>query len=321
MRSTLRLLAAVKSSHLTPNAPTGLTGLHNHPNPHYALISLYNRTLSALQGLPETSVYRQSCEALTKHRLSIIESTRPTGYDAWVNATKKIVEESVKADAEVYREQIGIIDRNEQETEVDEGEYADEPGSAKSQSVEPMLESSKELEFPKIRRETRELLRNRVDFIDKNFERAVGHKFETLKGREIEIAMRPVKDEKPVPDPSGDFPQGGQDTEEQMQKKLRAAAKDMLSGVSNDPEDAMPVWWEPAPVLDSEQLAEVENKIGAGLIEEVIQVAEGELKLVKEMTESTPWEPLVEKPPEGQWYYFERGTHTGATQPPERTHT
>jgi hypothetical protein len=34
------------------------------------------------------------------------------------------------------------------------------------------------------------------------------------------------------------------------------------------------------------RIAEIENKIGAGLIEEVIQVAEGELKLVDAMTQS-----------------------------------
>ena len=34
------------------------------------------------------------------------------------------------------------------------------------------------------------------------------------------------------------------------------------------------------------RIAEIENKIGAGLIEEVIQVAEGELKLVDTMTEA-----------------------------------
>ena len=35
-----------------------------------------------------------------------------------------------------------------------------------------------------------------------------------------------------------------------------------------------------------DRVADMENQIGAGLIEEVIQVAEGELKLVKTMTEA-----------------------------------
>jgi NADH dehydrogenase (ubiquinone) 1 alpha subcomplex subunit 5 len=36
------------------------------------------------------------------------------------------------------------------------------------------------------------------------------------------------------------------------------------------------------------RINDVENKIGAGLIEEVLQVAEGELVLVSEMADSKP---------------------------------
>ena len=39
-------------------------------------------------------------------------------------------------------------------------------------------------------------------------------------------------------------------------------------------------------MLIASRIAEVEEKIGAGLIEEVIEVAEGELKLVDEMIKS-----------------------------------
>merc|ERR1712093_773337 len=60
------------------------------------------------------------------------------------------------------------------------------------------------------------------------------------------------------------------------------------------------------PPLTSEQVSEIENKIGAGLIEEVIQVAEGELKLVDVLAKSKVWEDLEEKPVEGQWEYFKR---------------
>jgi NADH dehydrogenase (ubiquinone) 1 alpha subcomplex subunit 5 len=77
------------------------------------------------------------------------------------------------------------------------------------------------------------------------------------------------------------------------------------------------------------RITDLENKIGAGLIEEVIQVAEGELKLVDVMLNSKVyvqsitsmteanlyyrWEDLEEKPVEGQWTYFMRGTATGTT--------
>ena len=43
--------------------------------------------------------------------------------------------------------------------------------------------------------------------------------------------------------------------------------------------------WE-AKLTINPRVAEIENQIGAGLIEEVIQVAEGELKLVDEMSKS-----------------------------------
>lgn len=61
------------------------------------------------------------------------------------------------------------------------------------------------------------------------------------------------------------------------------------------------------PPLTREQIETIENKIGAGLIEEVVQVAEGELQLVDEMLRHRPWEELEEKAPAGQWSYFERG--------------
>ncbi|KAK7900447.1 hypothetical protein LTR67_002729 [Exophiala xenobiotica] len=61
------------------------------------------------------------------------------------------------------------------------------------------------------------------------------------------------------------------------------------------------------PPLTREQIETIETKIGAGLIEEVVQVAEGELHLVDEMLRDRPWEELEEKAPAGQWSYFERG--------------
>ncbi|KFZ02966.1 hypothetical protein V502_11351 [Pseudogymnoascus sp. VKM F-4520 (FW-2644)] len=60
------------------------------------------------------------------------------------------------------------------------------------------------------------------------------------------------------------------------------------------------------PSLTAEQIGEIEDKIGAGLIEEVIDVAQGELNLVDTMEKSKIWEDLEEKPVEGQWVYFER---------------
>ncbi|KAL8931307.1 MAG: hypothetical protein Q9211_007068 [Gyalolechia sp. 1 TL-2023] len=63
--------------------------------------------------------------------------------------------------------------------------------------------------------------------------------------------------------------------------------------------------WENEPPLEASQIAEIEDQIGGGLIEEVIQVAEGEHQLVDIMLESRPWEELEEKPPKGPSLYVQ----------------
>lgn len=45
-----------------------------HPDPLPALASIYTSTLSVLGGLPSTSVYRQATEAITQHRLKLVQS-------------------------------------------------------------------------------------------------------------------------------------------------------------------------------------------------------------------------------------------------------
>jgi NADH dehydrogenase (ubiquinone) 1 alpha subcomplex subunit 5 len=93
MRPSTTLLATVKSAsrYLERGAPTGLTGLITHPAPRAALLGTYQLTLHRLRQLPTSSVYRQSCEALTKQRLKIIEDAVPEGYDAWLERVKKTI--------------------------------------------------------------------------------------------------------------------------------------------------------------------------------------------------------------------------------------
>lgn len=91
MRPTLRLLANVKPRYLEPFAPTGLTGLITHPSPRPTLIFLYTSTLHKLQSFPESSAYRQSVEALTRHRLQIVESQKPPGFEQWLERVKKTI--------------------------------------------------------------------------------------------------------------------------------------------------------------------------------------------------------------------------------------
>ncbi|KAH7931015.1 NADH2 dehydrogenase [Leucogyrophana mollusca] len=53
---------------------TGITGLAVHPNPLPELSQTYESTLSLLSSIPSTSVYRQGVEALTKHKLNIVQT-------------------------------------------------------------------------------------------------------------------------------------------------------------------------------------------------------------------------------------------------------
>lgn len=94
MRRTIRQLAAVKPSrYLEAGAPTGLTGLLTHPAPRSTLLYLYSRTLSKLKDFPESSLYRQSTEALTKHRMAIVTAVEPEGYKAWAAKAKQTIAE------------------------------------------------------------------------------------------------------------------------------------------------------------------------------------------------------------------------------------
>lgn len=52
---------------------THITGLAVHPDPLPALAKIYQSTLTQLSSIPETSVYRQGVEALTLHKLKVVE--------------------------------------------------------------------------------------------------------------------------------------------------------------------------------------------------------------------------------------------------------
>lgn len=57
-------------------------------------------------------------------------------------------------------------------------------------------------------------------------------------------------------------------------------------------------------VQDEEITENIENKIGGGLIEEIIVQAHEELSLANELAGLKVWEELEEKPLEDQWVYF-----------------
>lgn len=95
MRRTARLLASVKPArYLEADTPTGLTGLLTHPTPRPTLIYVYSSTLEKLKALPSSSLYRQSTEALTNHRLKIVQSTIPEGFEEWKVRSNKLIEEN-----------------------------------------------------------------------------------------------------------------------------------------------------------------------------------------------------------------------------------
>lgn len=237
MRSTLRLLANVKQArYLEPFAPTGLTGLQTHPSPRPTLIFLYTSTLQKLKSFPESSVYRQSTEALTNHRLQIVESTKPPGFDAWLERARKAVAAEPERFASLRRS---------------DGTYA--AHQRDDQTDDP--------------------------------------RGEEWDGEQIE--------------PTTEGPHRTAAQEAQWAKSIDEATK-----IEKDPWDfhTEQMKWENEPALLADQyvivhvllsnhtrritdpftfrVAEIEKQLGAGLIEEVIQVAERENKLVDEMYNS-----------------------------------
>lgn len=130
MKPTTRLLAQA-SRFLEPGAPTGITGLLTHKSPRSTLLYTYSSTLDKLKKFPESSVYRQSTEALTKHRLSIIESVVPEGLEAW----QERVRTTVEAHPEAFRivgtvsssKQVNFIYKDHVKAGMDQEAWDDEP--------------------------------------------------------------------------------------------------------------------------------------------------------------------------------------------------
>lgn len=239
MRGTLRLLASVKPVRfLEPGAPTGLTGLFANASPRSTLLYLYSSTLDRLKVVPETSLYRQSVEAVTKHRMSLVESVKPSGYDEWLAKAKQILEKH----PEHFKE-------------------------AAHKTADGSLAKGVERDGNFF------VLRQTADDIDGRYKEWDGEEDE------------------------GPEKEGSRTLEERQDQSLIS---------SRNPFEGEGIEWTDEPKLTIDQVEELENKIGAGLIEEVIQVAEGELKLLDTMVQSKPWESLEEKPKEGQWVYFDR---------------
>ncbi|KAL4069581.1 ETC complex I subunit conserved region-domain-containing protein [Scleroderma yunnanense] len=83
---------------------TGITGLAVHPNPLPELVQTYESTLSVLSSAPPTSVYRQSVEALTRHKLNIIK-----GVNGDIAAAEKQLDEGqVEESLEIAKDELKL---------------------------------------------------------------------------------------------------------------------------------------------------------------------------------------------------------------------
>ncbi|ETS83857.1 hypothetical protein PFICI_05733 [Pestalotiopsis fici W106-1] len=241
MRRTLRLFAAVKPvRYLEAGNPTGLTGLYTHSSPRSSLLYLYSSTLDKLKAAPESSLYRQSIEALTKHRMAIVAAAEPPGYKEWQTRAQKVLKENpegfnIASEAAIDGAQAQIITKGDQTF----------------------------------------LLRHDPQVKDERYEEW-----------------------------DGELDEGGE--REGLRSEAERADADLIFSRKPLELKQSQVKWEPEPQLTADQVEEIEQKIGAGLIEEVVQMAESELKLVDYMLQAKPWEELEEKPVEGQWTYFDR---------------
>lgn len=84
---------------------TGITGLAVHPNPLPELAETYRITLSALSSIPLTSVYRQGVEALTKHKLDIVQGAN--GDIA--NVEKQLDEGQIEESLDIAKDELKLV--------------------------------------------------------------------------------------------------------------------------------------------------------------------------------------------------------------------
>ncbi|KAF8640949.1 hypothetical protein AX17_000596 [Amanita inopinata Kibby_2008] len=96
LRLTRPLYHALKQS-------TGITGLPVHPNPLPELTKSYENTLSLLNSIPPTSVYRQGVEALTRHKLDIVHKANGDISTVEVELNEGQIEQALDIAADEYR--------------------------------------------------------------------------------------------------------------------------------------------------------------------------------------------------------------------------
>ncbi|KAI0735208.1 NADH2 dehydrogenase [Earliella scabrosa] len=86
---------------------TGLTGLKVHHDPIPELRKTYEATLQTLSAIPQTSVYRQGTEALTLHKLKILE--RANGDIA--AAEKELDEGQIEESLDIAQDELNLANK------------------------------------------------------------------------------------------------------------------------------------------------------------------------------------------------------------------
>ncbi|CEQ38788.1 SPOSA6832_00240 [Sporobolomyces salmonicolor] len=93
-RATRRLLQAVPAvdktaPSLRSKVSTGITGLSIHPDPLPALVHMYNSTLTLLNQIPASAVYRQSVESITRERLGAVTLAGAQGGETAIEGVER----------------------------------------------------------------------------------------------------------------------------------------------------------------------------------------------------------------------------------------
>lgn len=86
---------------------TGLTGLKVHHDPLPELKKTYEATLQTLANIPQSSVYRQGTEALTLHKLKVLE--RASGDVA--AAEKELDEGQIEESLDIAQDELKLANQ------------------------------------------------------------------------------------------------------------------------------------------------------------------------------------------------------------------
>lgn len=236
MKPSLRLFANIKPTghYLRPYAPTGLTGLRNHPSPRSSLIFLYQSTLHKLKDFPESSIYRKSTEALTKHRLNIVQATKPPGFEEW----NQKLQAAIKKDPERFKNAL-------------------QPGGFYAAQVEDNFTHPDDREWDGEEHQPQE-------------------EGAALSEEEVMKRFKTLSEEKVVKDVP------------QWEPEPPLLAEQYVPHATSLHSSLEPwrSFYDDGLILFKSRINEIEKQISGGLLEEVVEVAENELKLTYQMHES-----------------------------------